>query len=92
MAHNKRGVLGMEDGLDSKQGRDQGSPGNGQEFMTIEELAHLLKVPKGWIYARTRERSPNTLPFYKVGKYLRFRLGEVQGWLDQQHRGWQEGQ
>jgi excisionase family DNA binding protein len=86
----------MGDGLDSKQGRDQGNPGNGQEFMTefmtIEELAHLLKVPKGWIYARTRERSPNTLPFYKVGKYLRFRLGEVQGWLDQQHRGWQEGQ
>ena len=75
----------MEDG---EQGSDQGNSGNGQEFLTIEELASLLRVPKGWIYARTRERSPNTIPYLKVGKYLRFRLSEVQGWLDAQHRGW----
>jgi excisionase family DNA binding protein len=68
---------------------EQETPGNGQELLTLDELAIFLKVPKGWIYARTRERAPDTLPFYKVGKYLRFRLNEVQQWLESRHRGWQ---
>jgi len=62
---------------------------NGQKLLTVDELAARLRVPKGWIYQRTRERSPSTIPFYKLGKYLRFDLGEVQAWLQEQRRGWQ---
>jgi len=60
-----------------------------QELLTIDELALMLKVPKGWIYQRTRDRSPCTIPFYKVGKYLRFDANEVRVWLEEQRRGWQ---
>ena len=64
---------------------------SGQKLMTIDELAEMLDVPKGWIYQRTRERSPSTIPFYKLGKYLRFDPNEVWAWLESQHRGWQAG-
>jgi excisionase family DNA binding protein len=60
------------------------------QFLTIDQLAERLQVPKGWIYSRTRDRSPNTIPFYKFGKYLRFRWEEVEGWFKAQHRGWSE--
>lgn len=62
---------------------------NERELLTIDQVAELLKVPKTWIYQRTRERSSNTIPYYKVGKYLRFKSSEVQGWLQEQRRGWQ---
>jgi len=60
----------------------------GKELLTIDELAQVLKVRKGWIYARTRERSPSTIPHFKVGKYLRFSHSEVQAWLQEQRRGY----
>ena len=42
------------------------------ELLTIDELAARYKVPKTWIYARTRETGPEAMPRVKVGKYLRF--------------------
>jgi len=60
-----------------------------REFLTIDEVSEVLKVPKTWIYQRTRERSPSTIPFYKLGKYLRFDIDEVLAWLREQRRGWQ---
>lgn len=43
-----------------------------EELLTIDEIAALLKVPKSWIYERTRKRNSEQLPFIKLGKYLRF--------------------
>jgi excisionase family DNA binding protein len=63
--------------------------GNSKKLWNIDKVAEHLDVPKGWIYQRTRDRSPSTIPFYKVGKYLRFDPDEVQAWLEAQHRGWQ---
>jgi excisionase family DNA binding protein len=60
-----------------------------EKLLTIDEVAELLKVPKGWIYQRTRDRSPGTIPFYKLGKYLRFDPKQLQAWLQDQKRGWQ---
>jgi excisionase family DNA binding protein len=65
---------------------------SGQKLLTIDELAELLDVPKGWIYQRTRDRSPSTIPFYKLGKYLRFDSDKVREWLEAQRRGWHPGQ
>jgi excisionase family DNA binding protein len=62
------------------------------EFLTVDQIAERLKVPRGWIYGRTRDRSSNTIPHRKVGKYVRFIESEVRAWLDSQRRGWQPGQ
>jgi excisionase family DNA binding protein len=55
-----------------------------EEFLTIDELAARLKVPRSWIYSRTRLLGPDAIPRMKVGKYLRFSLQEVLEWLRQQ--------
>jgi excisionase family DNA binding protein len=54
-------------------------------FLTVEELAERLKVQKSWIYSRTRETGPGSMPRLKVGKYLRFNYQEVLDWLRKQN-------
>jgi predicted DNA-binding transcriptional regulator AlpA len=50
------------------------------DFETIDDLAERWQVPKSWIYARTREKGPGSIPRVKLGKYLRFRPAEVDAW------------
>ena len=52
-----------------------------EELLTLEELAGRLKVRRSWIYARTRETGPGSIPRIKVGKYLRFLEEDVMNWL-----------
>ena len=52
-----------------------------QKFMTVDELAESLSVPKSWIYSRSRETGPDAMPKIKVGKYCRFVLNDVLDWL-----------
>ena len=53
-----------------------------QNFLTIDEMAETLKVPKSWLYSRTREKGSGTIPRIKVGKYIRFRLDDVMNWIE----------
>ena len=34
-------------------------------FLTIDEMAETLKVPKSWLYSRTRETGQGTIPRIK---------------------------
>jgi excisionase family DNA binding protein len=45
-----------------------------RELITVPELADYLRVPRSWVYSRTRTDS---LPCVKIGKYRRFRLRDV---------------
>ena len=54
-------------------------------FLTVDELAKSLNVPKSWIYSRTRETGPDAMPRIKVGKYCRFVLDDVLNWLKKQN-------
>ena len=56
-----------------------------QDFLTIDELAEKLRVRKSWLYSRTRETGPESIPKVKVGKYIRFVESEVIGWLKRQN-------
>ena len=51
------------------------------ELLTVEEVAALLKVPKSWIYGKTRQRGSARLPYVKLGKYLRFEEQAVRAFL-----------
>lgn len=55
-------------------------------FLTINELATLLKLPKSWIYSRTREKGSNRIPCTKIGKYLRFEENKVLSWIEHQQK------
>ena len=42
------------------------------KLLTLGEAAELLRVPKSWIYQRTRKRGVEKIPYSKFGKYIRF--------------------
>ncbi len=43
---------------------------------TVEEAASHLNVPRSWIYKAT---SSNKIAYSKVGKYVRFKLSDLEG-------------
>lgn len=59
---------------------------NTEGLLTIDELAEKLKVPKSWLYTRTRETGPEAMPRLKIGKYLRFEWGKVMEWIHRQNQ------
>jgi excisionase family DNA binding protein len=51
-----------------------------------QELADLLGVPISFVYDRTRQNSPDPIPHFKLGKYVRFDLAQVQEWVTERTR------
>jgi len=56
-------------------------------LLTIEEVAEMLSVPISWVYERTRRRSGNRIPGFRLGKYWRFREADVLAWIERQRAG-----
>ena len=50
----------------------------GDELMDVKGLADYLKVKKQWVYEKTHM---NILPYYKVGKYPRYKKSKIDEWL-----------
>lgn len=55
-------------------------------LLTIDEMANTLKVPKSWLYSRTRETGAGSIPRIRVGKYIRFIKDDVMAWLNKQNQ------
>jgi excisionase family DNA binding protein len=53
-------------------------------LLSVEEVAALLKVPPSWVYDRTRLRTKERIPGFRLGKYWRFRETDVLAWLEKQ--------
>lgn len=71
----------------SDQAATAGKSENGGHFLTVHEVAELLRVPVSWVYGRTRKRSLERLPGYRLGKYWRFREHEIHDWVKRQGGG-----
>jgi excisionase family DNA binding protein len=56
-------------------------------LLTVHEVADLLQVPVSWVYGRTRKRSLERIPGYRLGKYWRFREDEILTWVECQRGG-----
>jgi len=54
-----------------------------EDILTPDELAARLKVPKSWVYEKTRSRNRNRnpLPCLRLGRYIRFDWAKVVEWL-----------
>ena len=65
----------------------EGEESHGKHLLTVREVADLLQVPVSWVYGRTRKRSLERIPSYRLGKYWRFRQEEVLAWVESQRRG-----
>ncbi len=65
-----------------------GFPQNPAErLLTVGEVASLFRVPVSWVYERTRQRSSDRIPGFRLGKYWRFREADVLAWLERQRAG-----
>ena len=47
-----------------------------EKLVTAKELAEILNVPTSWVYRKT-SIGPDAIPMVKIGKYVRFNVGEV---------------
>ena len=57
------------------------------ELLMVDEVAEQMKVPKSWVYERTRARTGDRLPFIKLGKYIRFFESDVRAFIERQRQG-----
>lgn len=66
--------------IQAAMGQNENGHKDTPALLTVDELHEALKVPKSWIYDRTRRRK-DPIPHFKVGRYPRFDLLEVKAWL-----------
>ena len=51
-----------------------------ERLRSIKDLCLLLGIPKKTVYKWTSDRHSG-IPYYKVGRHLRFRFSEIDSWL-----------
>jgi excisionase family DNA binding protein len=59
------------------------------ELLTVEDVAALLKVSRGWVYEHTRSRAmprSERLPHIKIGKYVRFEPQALRAFIEKKCR------
>ena len=54
-----------------------------EEYLTIEELCEYLKISKQTVYLMT---SRDAIPFFKVGRRLRFRREAIDKWAKEKEK------
>jgi excisionase family DNA binding protein len=57
---------------------------NPERLLTVPELAQLTGLPISRVYSKVASQE---IPHLRFGKYRRFRLSEVQTWLEARHYG-----
>lgn len=63
---------------------DDSSVNDVDRLLTVEDVAALLQVPRSWVYARTRQRGLEKLPFVRIGKYVRFEPAAIRAFVARQ--------
>ena len=53
-------------------------------FVGVKDLKERFGPPESWWYAQAEA---GRIPSYKVGKYRRFKLDEIERWLAEQKQG-----
>ena len=51
-----------------------------ERLLTASEVAELLAVPVSWVRESTRS---GAIPHIKLGRYRRYRLADVEAWLEE---------
>ena len=53
--------------------------GDSDIVFDVKELAGYLKVDKSWVYNQVHLK---TIPYFKCGKYTRFKKSSIDKWID----------
>ena len=52
-----------------------------EDFIGIQELSKRLQIPVKTIYKWVSEFAVTGFPSHKIGRHLRFRLSEIEEWI-----------
>ena len=52
-------------------------------LLDVNDVATLLHAPLSWVYTNAEA---GTLPSLKIGKYRRFKLIDIQSWMEAQRQ------
>ncbi|MGZ4400399.1 MAG: helix-turn-helix domain-containing protein [Gaiellaceae bacterium] len=52
-----------------------------EPLLTAHQVAEILQVHVNWVWLAVRD---NQIPHLRIGRTLRFRRDEIDGWLDRQ--------
>ena len=52
------------------------------KYLTIDQVAELLAVPKSFIYRRTARGHDDPIPHYRLGGHLRFKAEDIEAWVE----------
>jgi excisionase family DNA binding protein len=55
-----------------------------EKLVGVKELAERFGPPVSWWYAKAEQ---GEVPSFRIGKYRRFKISEVQSWLEAQRQG-----
>jgi excisionase family DNA binding protein len=55
-----------------------------ERLLTAEEVAAFLAVKVSWVREATRD---GRLPHLRLGRYRRYRLSDIESWLEEQQAG-----
>jgi excisionase family DNA binding protein len=55
-----------------------------ERLLTAEEVAAFLAVKISWVREATRD---GRLPHLRLGRYRRYRLSDIESWLEEQQSG-----
>lgn len=64
--------------------RTKGKEERERGLATPEEVCRYLGIPRQTLYGMTHER---TIPHYKLGRSLRFKMDEIDAWLEARRAG-----
>ena len=57
-----------------------------EPLLDVAAASEILDVCPSWVYAAV-EQDPPLIPFYRVGRYVKFRASELEAWIQAQGRG-----
>jgi excisionase family DNA binding protein len=55
-----------------------------EPLLVAGEVAAMLRVTTGWVYAQTRA---GRMPCVRLGRYYRYRASAIEEWLEEVERG-----
>lgn len=55
-----------------------------EPMVGVKTLSRMYDVPESWWYAQAESQK---IPSYRVGKYRKFRVSEVESWMASRRQG-----
>jgi excisionase family DNA binding protein len=80
--HMRSGISMFEPSLtEAANAATRGERTENGQLLSVHDVADLLQVPVSWVYGHTRDRCPDRIPGFRLGKYWRFDEADVLAWI-----------